>query len=1340
MRKSIFLIISLLFHYLLSDGQTLNFSSLTSQQGLSHSTVYSIAQDNKGFIWIGTREGLNRFDSRTIKNYYVNDTNNKNNSNEIRALVPYKKNLYIGTGSGMYMYDEVLDSIVTLHANEKTGSVNHILVTGNELFICADNGFYRIISGNTVKKINNIPLLQAAIGYEKGSFLVASINSLMLINFAGKTLKTFTAKELTELSNPSFVIYEIYKDSDDLIWIGTARGVFTYKKETGQFQKINLAYSSIEVNTVRTITEGSKNKIWIGTEAGLFIYDKQTFKSNFYTQSFNRNESALTDKSIYSSFTGKDGVVWIGTYFGGVNYASSIEKGFYKILPSDKKNGLSGKAVSQIIQDDNGTLWIGTEDGGITLYNRKQNTFDYIKHQEGVNNSISINNIHAIHDDKAGNIWIGTFMGGLNKYNSRTKKFTVYRNDFSNKTSLSNNLVYAVYKDSKKTLWAGTQSGLNIYNYKKDNFSQFRPEVFKGLFIYDIIEDQNSDLWFCTRNTGIFQFIRKSNSIVHYSTNSIGNKKISSDNIISVYRDSENNLWFGTFNGGLLKYNGLKRVFSAMTMDNGLPNNTVYGILEDADKMIWISTNKGLSKINPHNNTVINYNNMRGLPSNQFNPKSFFKDKDGYLYFGSINGLCYFNERSVTEQALSPIHFTSFKLFNKEIKPGPNSILEKQIDEVSEIPLTYKDNVITIDFVALNYTSGHSNYAYYLEGFERSWNYAGSKRSVTYTNLSPGKYTFHVKNSTEENSISNYGRQLLISVSSPFYLTKWAYFFYLIIFLLSVYAYSYFIKLFHKQKLAVQLERLEKEKMREINDHRLNFFVFISHEFKTPLTLILASIDKMANDFSDLLKKTPELAFVKNNATRLYGLIEQLMEFRKIDSDYTKVGLQKLYLKNYLTEIFNAFIPLYEKKHLNHVHQLNLADHGYFFDADKVDKIILNVLSNAVKNTPKNGLISVSVEMANDLKDSNRKNLIFKFSDNGRGMDAGQLAKVYQLFYKSEESGSGIGMALVKSLVDLLNGKITIESEVNKGTEVTVILPVYLKLSTELKKYSSTKILRKEGLPQALFTDDLRFKKEAFKLNPETIYTILIAEDNKELLHFLARHLSNKYKVITATSGSSALTKIRKSLPDLIVSDVNMPKMDGIELCKFIKSNSKINHIPVILLSENANEDSRVDGLNVGADAYLCKPFHLKELELILNNIINSRMMIREQFEAKNGTDKLPRNNKNEDFLNKLTVFVEGNYANPNLSIQEIAGAVGMGRSLLHIKLKKLLNQSATEFLNDYRINKAKFLLENDLPVFEVAYFTGFSDPNYFSRVFKKHLNTSPKLFKEKLVKIKQVN
>ena len=1320
------------------QSQEIGFKKITAKDGISHSTVYDVAQDDDGLMWFGTREGLNSFDGTRITTFYHNDTlAGSISDNQINVLQNTSNGLYVGTYSGLDRYrpqKQDFEHILTF--NEIRGSVNQIFESSNlELFTCTTNGLFKIdIQGNKYHYLKKLPV-RDIVNYKTNVYWVALNRRILLINNTGEIIREYGLPDspLNKSDGSVYVISTIFKDREDILWLATTRGLFYFNQAKDDFVHVNISDNiKIEAEVIRTIKQDETGLLWIGTESGVFVYNKKTGKSVNYTQSFSSQPQTLSDKSVYSIYISKEQIVWIGTYFGGVNYTNPKSKGIFSYLPSDYTNSISGKAVSEITQLSNGEIWIGTEDGGISILDKPSDKFRYFSTKDG----LSSNNIHSIHEDNQGYIWIGTFLGGLNRYNRKTGKIQVLQFRKNDSSSISNNYIYAIHQDQGGSLWIGTQFGLNVYNYEANSFSLFIPQQLGDKFIYDILEDHLGVLWFCTRNSGIYKYNPKTNELNHLDLkNTSGN--VHNGQIVSAYEDHFGTIWFGTLSQGILKYDRATNQIKPFSFNRDLPNNNVYGIVEDNNGKIWISTNQGLSIFDPATKSMNHLGVEDGLTTNQFNFKSSFKDDEGLLYFGSVNGLNIINTEELDIVPDSPpIHLTGFSLYNRDVPITKDGLLQKHIDYLSELELSYNQDVFSIEYGAIDYLKeGSLKYAYKLEGFDKNWNLVGSKNTATYTNLSPGEYLFKVKTLPLETSKNE--RNLRITIMPPFWKTDGAYFIYFLIVIVLVYAYWRFVRFVHHQKLAVQLERVEKEKIKELNKHKLNFFTFISHEFKTPLTLIIASVEKFFREKVNHATPPEELVSIRKSADKLNQLIHQLLEFRKIETDHAKIDLKKGDIILFLRDTFQAFEPLFQLKNMEYQFKTDVSEYECYFDPSKVEMIATNLISNALKNTQELGQIKLYIAISNTLDSQKRSTIVLYFTDTGLGMSEELVEKVTEPFFKSQNEerygNTGLGLALVKSLAQFLQGEIDIKSKPGEGTTVCVKFPLILKLS----EHQSAAVIegnKSLSIPNDFTLVKLETKEFNEKLDKNNNLKVLIAEDNIELNKFFKKHFSNKFQVIAVEDGQQALDKMNTNHPDIIISDVKMPNLSGIQFCKRVKSNPDTRHIPFLLLTAKNDEKLKLEALASGANAYLAKPFNLKELDLLVVNLLETSKNLEKRFSTihTEKADPLPANNQDREFLRKIARLVEENHSDPKFGVESLANEAGISRSLLHIKMKKITALSALEYIKRIRMKKAIRLLKSGKSISEVAYNVGYSDPNYFSRAFKKEFNLTPTQYAER--------
>lgn len=1318
-------------------------SKVTTEDGLSHNTVFDIVQDHNGLMWFATREGLNRYDSYSLKTFYFTSNNSGLPSNFIKSLFCFNKQLFIGTDSGLAKYIENEERFEPIEDLLDMRIITMEHATKSSFYICTTKGLFTMDKAGRVKKLVNNKRVRSAVNYRGHTYYFTQENKIYSIDFNGELIKTYTTENNLPNPDPNLFL-TFFIDNEDTLWLGTRNGLFYLNTAVNAFVKSNLIddIEDAEAQFIREITQDDEGNLILGGEGGIIIVNKQGANYKRIKQAFTDTSNSLSDNAIYSLFNSEENILWMGTYFGGVNYLQKNRNGFKAILPSVTDNySISGKAVSQIMQTKDGKLWIASEDGGISILNRNKKRIKVLDNSPDKLESISSNNIHSLFEDDDGTIWIGTFFGGLNRYDVKTKTNRIYRSDQNDPFAISNNSVLSILRDSRKRLWLGTHKGLNLFNDEKETFNnEFIPDL-KDKFIYDIFEDNKGHIWFCTHSHGIYKLDSTTDEITQYAKESNKNIGLSSDIIITAYQDSQERLWFGSLNGGLIQYDSSSASFKSFTIENGLPNNNIYGIKENPAGGLWIASNKGISLFNPDDQTCKTYTIDDGLSNNQFNFNSSFKDDLGYIYFGSVRGLTYFHPDSIDNKKLQPkIFLKELRLFNESVTINSNSPLRYSLNKTDSLILNYNQNALTIDYIGVNYQNhGENSYTYYLEGFDQTWNHVDNKKSATYTNLSPGNYTFHLKaNAVPDSEFQNAPiKSLAITILPPFWKTNLAYLCYFIFLLALVYLTYYIIKFVQTKNLAIKLEKVENEKIKEITKNRLNFFTFISHEFKTPITLMMAAVDQYLQKISQQNNQHEELRSIKHSAQKLNHLVKQLMLFRKIETEHEELKLVKGDIILYIKDTYSAFHPLFSTQKLQTSFNSNLQYFYCHFDAEKLETILTNLISNSIKNTEENGYISVDLHIIEPKNETANARIKITINDTGQGFNSADTEQLFDPFYSSptnikEKNGTGIGLSLVKSLVEFLGGTISLKALPEKGTSCKLTMPLLMEniLQNDVKDIDGNKSIQ---LPIDFVND---FEEEEF--TPDTIQnadsknTIMIIEDNFELRSFLKKHFNKNHKVGIAKNGKEALSKLDKIKPDLIITDLKMPIMDGNEFCKRIKLSPNYSHIPVILLTGQTLDSHKLNALDAGANAFMAKPFNLKELDIMVRNLLASTKNFEQRFSGlikQNDPKSVPSNNKEREFKLQVVNAIETNLDNPKFNVENLAKHLGISRSLLHLKMKDITKKGTSHFINEYKMDKAKILLIKGYSITEAAYKVGFNDPNYFTRCFKRFYKQTPSEF-----------
>ncbi len=1118
-------------------------------------------------------------------------------------------------------------------------------------------------------------------------------------------------------------------------WINLIRDSKVFKKYNYSANEVKSIFNSI----IYKATEDKEKNLWIATDGGLCRYDRNNDCFERYVQSI-KLQSQTNTFQFHDIFIDRQGIMWFCSPVKGVYYSYKPGKNF-------SKNPficgiLNGTSVTRILEEKNRNIWIGTNGSGIYLFESDNKSYKHFPKIPENFQKVGGTSVFAIYEDSKGIIWTGTYKGGLCRYDKKSGLFVSYLPNPENPNSISHNDVRDILEDKEGKLWIATNGGgLNLFDRDKQIFYHFRHNPARtnsiiSNYCLKILEDKKGNLWIGTYE-GLSVFNSKNRKFINYSHNNNIKNSLSNDWIYSILEDSKSNIWIGTAEGFDL-FEPATQSFKHYYNFNGLPDNTINGILEDNNCNLWLSTNNGISKFDPAHNVFTNYDYRDGLQGKEFFYGSCFKSRDGTMFFGGLSGINIFDPGNIVlNDYKPPVVIKNIKINNKLLNRR-----DWLFSENPKIVLSYKQNTISFDFAALNYIEPQRNlYSYKLEGFNTDWVFAGTQTTCTYTNLSPGGYVFMVKGSNNDDVWNNRGAIITLIIKAPLWKTYWAYSFYILILFAMLYLYTKYTIVKISTKKDFLLEHYKREKSEELNQLKIKFFTNVTHEFRTPLTLIIAPLEKMMNS-----KKTNknQLLLIYKNAKRLLHLVNQLMEFRKIDSKNLNLKVQKGDIVDFIKQVTDAFTGLAKQKQISFEFNPLIDSIELWFDHDKVEKILYNLLSNAFKFTPKNGRISVTVGNTEDTglpgdKQSKYVEIIVK--DTGIGIPDEDLTKIYSEFYQvnnhSGQIGTGIGLALTKELVELHKGKITVTSELQKGSCFTVYLPVGNKhFSADIISDENIYSFSPSGIHELINNEFNNFYNEIiYSEEPEEAPSepgapaIMLVDDNDELRLFMRSSLKLKYRIIEAANGKEALEIAVQKSPDIIITDVMMPLMNGIELCRKLKDNIHTSHIPVIILTAKDNTDEKIESLKSGADDFIPKPFNENELLLKIQNVINTRKKLQDKFKRDLIIEpkEITVTSADEKFLAHIMKIVESNINNPDFDIVSSVSDIGISRSVLYRKMQKLINQSPHEFVNSIRLIKAaKLLSQKKMKVSEVAYEVGFNDPLYFSKCFKKQFGKAP--------------
>nr|WP_319510031.1 two-component regulator propeller domain-containing protein [uncultured Draconibacterium sp.] len=1320
-----------------ANGGKLTFTHYTNEDGLPSSYIKNICQDQFGFIWAATRSSVCRFDGKYFKTFQA--VNEDGTSFDIWSKWNHFHTadstlLVQSTDDIFYSFNFRKEVFEPYEPINKLGRIIELRESKNGYWVIQQEGirffdtktkqtksFAEYVSFATLPENTRvINVLEKA-----GRLMAISDNGMLLIFDLQRQQQRHFSLPDGFITNG---ISHFYIDNNNFVWVGNyADGLYQINLTNGQSQKFSVNEKGnrhLLHNLVHTISEDQQGRVWIGTEDGLCVWSPYTETFDYYQHDI-RNPEGINTNPIYDIFCDRDGNMWLGTYFGGINFWSNTPDFFQVWQAGTGEQHLSGSAVSCITEDENGSIWVGMEDMGINQIDIEEGR---IVREINESNGLSFNNVHDLLFETPSRLWVATYTGGVNIINLNTNKFEYIR--MENHPQLPSNDVYSLIH-SGDSVFISTSAGVAVWNTITKKLSHFQPETFNGVQV-EFMYDSKDRIWFSSI-IGVFYFDKKEQEFNQLPGLSI------LKNINFVKTDSKNRVWIGDCLHGLYGYDLKTDSISRYNESTGFPFSWIFSLEEGNDGYLWVSGDKGMVKFKPETDEIIWYNRESGLPFEQFNYRASYKSHTGEIYFGANRGMISFNEKDKPEvEKELDVVFRGLQLFNQSVVPGEGQALKQALNLHPEIHLKYKQNVFTIEYTGLHFENkGNCQYAYYLENFENSWNYVGNRDFATYTNLGPGEYFFHVKASTDNTEWGSKANTLKIIIEPPFWLSNWGFFIYFLLFVLLLVAFYVVATRIQKSKALAEMERREREYHTELNNFKLEFFTNVSHELRTPLTLIVGPLTRIFEDEKLTPALNKKMKGIMNNAHRLLTLINQLLEFRKIENGKEKLQVSHQNITTLLKDIEEAFVESAESKSIAFNFEMINLDSSIWVDCKKLENILINLISNALKFTKEGGEVDVKIEMRPD--DARFKMLKVTVADNGIGIDPSKLKRIFDRFYHvdgmpdSQIAGSGIGLALVNSLVKLHKGTIDVRSAVGKGAVFVVQLPV------SRKAYSDNEILigTEQYIPHVTLADDLKpmpvLRDEVERLS--THPTILVIDDNRELLEFISETLINDYKVITAIDGTKGMEKVEEGLPDLIISDVMMPGIDGFELTRKLKTDIRTSHIPVILLTAKSGEENEYEGLQTGADYYIEKPFLPHILIKLIENVLNTRKRLIERF--KSDVQMLPTevasSESDKEFIEKISKLIRENIDRPNLDVSYLVNEMGISRSLLHVKLKKLTDCSATEFIRSIRLREAvKLIASGTCNISEAAYKTGFSSPAYFSRRFKEYFGVTPKAYFDK--------
>lgn len=1295
------------------------FSYLKVEDGLPQNTVSTILQDSKGFMWFGTKDGLARYDGYRFHIFRCDPNNNKSGlgSNYIHSLFEDNQGtIWAGTDYGVYTYNAKEEAFSKFRSKtQDRNSITSLVIDikqdkkGCLWFSVKDQGLFRYNA--SLKKLDCFKgKNNTLIAYEPRAIYIDNNNDLWLGTLGGGLLVFDSKSDDLILSNenqPSqSYIYCIIENDDKSLLLGTSdNGVLLFDKQT----KILTPFFNAQKNSmfVRSLLWIGA-ELWIGTESGIFIYNKN---NKLFTNIRNNNHKySLSSNAVYSIIQDKEQGIWVGTFFGGINYLPANFRTFEKYFPIMGQNSISGKAVREFCEDKNGNLWIGTEDNGLNLYNPQTKLF---KNYLTSNSSIAYHNIHALLID-GDYLWIGYYTKGIDVMNLKTGviKHITLTDEYNTPT---NNSIYTLLKDKRGNIWIGTMTGLFLMDEKTKSIKKIKETDENHILC--TIQDDEGQIWVATYSEGVFCFNPVNKKWIRLKHNEKDPFSLSSNKITDIFEDRKKRLWISTEGGGVNVITKNSKLIKTYTTQNGLLNNVVYKTIEDDLGMIWLSTNKGLARLNPETAEITDFTYANGLLNNQFNYRSGLKARNGRLYFGCIDGFISFNPRNIFVNTNIPaVTFTGFQISNQDVIIGNRIPLSESIVSAKEVLLKHNQSTFSFDFAVLSYNAPQMNkYAYKMEGFDKDWIKLDNTPKVTYSNLPIGKYTFKVIGANSDGVWNETGASIIVKVLPPWWLAIYAKIIYCLLFSLILY---YVIHTYRKriqERNRQFMERVEQAKERSIQKAKMEFFTSITHEIRTPLTLIKSPLEEISKS-TQLPSDFPEnIEIMRTNLDRLLSLTNELLDFSKAENQGFVLHVSYTDINKVIENILYQFKQTFKEKNI--YLQTSLPESPFFAYIDA--ELITKVISNLIQNSSKFAENIIIVELIPDKPDIGWFTL--KVSNDGKNILPQNREKIFNSFFQEHSEkmiiGTGLGLPLVKKLIELHKGNVYIETE---NTDLNCFV-------VEIPQNNPTV----NKLVENLDRNEEPENNEGKNTNNQT--TVLVVDDDEGMRNYLKKILSKNHKFLVAADGEAAIKLLKNRHIDLVISDIMMPNINGYQLCETIKTDLEYSHIPVILLTSKTDTDSRIEGLDCGADAYIIKPFSVDHFLAQITNLLNKRKLYKEAFFNIPSISAISIANSkiDEQFIKRITDIILKNITDEYFSIDQIAEDMNMSRSSLYRKIKEISSLAPNDFIRLVRLKKAaELLLNNSCRINEISYLVGFSSPSYFTKCFQKQFNMLPKEYK----------
>ena len=1338
--KHFFIIILLLLSNKSFSDNDIYFSRVTMENGLSQLSVSRIYQDELGAMWFATREGVNRYNggnSMTVLQPLANDSNSVSGS-LIKNICGNKSGVvYIHTQNGVDEYDLRTSNIRHMERNQVDAIAygNHALLMadGVKLYQYKDNKktFFAQISQSRSP-------IRVIYQTENDRIFIGTLSSGVFVINQNKDIRQV-------IPNTSQVSC-IFEDSRKNIWVGTwHHGLYKIERNGNIINYSNSGKnrSGISSDFVRDVCEDNNGAIWIGTNRGLdkLMPADETFK-HYGAEELSSQQ--LSNESVWALKKDKQGAIWVGTYFGGVNYFHpdanfytfhNLRKGFFQNKPFP--------VISNLVEVDDERLFLCTEGNGLIFYNTKDKTYRAFLAQPGNSAALGNNNIKtAYYDADKKELWIGLHLGGLNKLELNTLKFTQYG---VIKPELEQSDIVRTILPYQGKLLIATYNGLFLFDRKTERFTFFSEKLHKTVsYFVDVKIDKKNNLWIASR--GLYKYNINTGKSKAYFYNSSETRSLSNNNVVKLLIDSKDRIWAATNGGGINLYDEKTDDFIRYDKStSGLKNNYVSNIMESRLGNILIATTQGFSVLDTKTNKIYNYGTENGLPLNSLYNGGMCLTRNGEIYMAGMNGMVSFYEDKLSiPQRFFNIKLTDLWINNKRVTPGDETgILDKNLPYTDAVRLSYRQSLVSIDFASNNYiTANEPLYRYKMEGLSGGgWILLPlGVNKLNFMNLSPGKYNLVLEAVSQADGSVIDRTELKIRMSPPFYRSWMAYLLYVALISFVVWRYVAFSRSRLLLKTSLAYEKKEKEHIEAVNQSKLRFFTNISHEFRTPLTLISGQVDMLLQTHGISPAVYNKIMSIKRNTRNMQNLINELLEFRKTEQGFLKIKVQEQDFVQFLQEIYLSFYDYAKHRNITFGFECAEQEISLWFDAVQMQKVFYNLISNAFKYTPENNSIHIAVNQTDT-------EVQVQVTDTGTGIQADALEKIFDRFYQAENGletangtrvGTGIGLALTKSILELHSGEIHVQSTPNEGSVFLVTLKKGAAHFTSEQKADG----KSQGIKPQEYTDipDEAFMQEMMDNHIQTDenkYSMLIVEDNTELREMLERIFEPLYNIYTAVDGEDGLNKAIEHQPNIILSDLMMPKMSGSEMCSKIKSNFSVCHIPVVLLTAQTAMEYNIEGLRLGADDYITKPFNVKVLITRCNNLVNGRKMLQERFSKQAGfsANVIATNDIDRKFLEKAYAVIENHLDNPDFDVVLFSGEMALGRTKLFSKIKGITGQTPNDFVLTVKMKKATDLLANhtEYNISDITYMLGFNSPKYFTKCFRDQFGISPTAYRKKI-------